>query len=140
MARHFLLLVLSLIVGCDSVVDHPEPYTGVIEVSLAEADEVALRLVAVDDVSCGDPLVVSLDRGTVRRTVAVEGIVRPTDGTCLALIAPVAIVPLELGPELPGGYSIEGDHAGSVDLYALDMTAPRPTLAAVRTSQTRLAE
>jgi len=142
MSRLLILLAL-LIAGCDSAADL-DAYDGVIEVALAAGattDDVSLRLVAVDDVSCEDPLVANYERRPSAKRVTVEGIRRPTGGTCLAVIPASAVVSLELGPDLPGGYSVEVAHAGAVDLYHLDLTAPGgPTLAALRTSTTRLAE
>ena len=139
--RPLAALLLLAAAGCDTGAAL-DPYAGVIEVSLADAtvEGAALRLVAVEDASCADPLVTSFAKGAATRAVSVEGIDRPEAGSCMALIPPMAVVPLELGPELPGGYAVEVAHAGAVDLYTLDASGPEAVLTAVRTTTTRLAE
>ncbi len=141
----FLALLVVALAACDSVGDDPGSYGGVVEVSLAEIPErgLALRLVAVEDQDgCGDLLRTELARDGATRTVSVLGIQRPPPGAvvCDAIIPASATVALDLGPELPGGYAVRVEHAGRTDLYELDLTTPEPTLAAVRTSRTRLAE
>lgn len=138
-----LLLALLTVAGCDAAADL-DPYDGIIEVALADGattDDASLRLVAVDDASCADPLVVRYSREPASKRVTVEGIDRPQGGSCLAIIPPSAVVSLELGPDLIGGYTVEIVHAGAVDQYHLDLSEPSgPVLRAVRTSTTRLAE
>ena len=137
------LLALVVVAGCDSVGVDPDAYDGVVEVSLFEATDdvpLSLRLVAVEDEDgCGDLLKTSLGRdGSVRR-IEVDGIERPPPDAvvCDAIIPASALVDLDL--EVPGGYVLEVEHAGSTDLYALDLTSAVPTPEAVRTSTTRLA-
>ena len=144
--RPTLLLVLLTVAGCDAASDTLTPYDGIVEVSLVvtepptgPVEDLALRLVAVEDTGCGNPLVTELERGSATRSVTVEGIRVPDGPQCLALIPASAVVALELGPELPGGYLVEVRHAGAADRYSLDLSGPAPILTAVRTSTTRLA-
>ena len=143
LATSFAVLGLALtLVGCDAVADR-EPYDGVVEVALAQPydeAEIALRLVAVEDAGCRRALLTSLESGAARRRVVVEGLGNVGGTTCEALIPASAIVVLNLGPELPGGYVIEVQHAGATDLYQLDVTGRVAVLTAVHTSTTRLAD
>ena len=135
-----LLFAFALVAaGCDSADDDPEPYAGIIEVSLAsDADgRTALLLVAVDDTGCNNPLVVETTGTPTRLAVRVVGIVRPTGATCLALIPAHATVALPF--EAQGDFPVEVDHAGAVDAYAYSLGFAGEALRAVRTSTTRLA-
>ncbi|MGB3542708.1 hypothetical protein [Rubrivirga sp.] len=145
MTLRILLALMVVVAGCDSVGVDPDVYDGVVEVSLFETTDdvpLSLRLVAVEDGDgCGDLLKTSLGRdGSVRR-IEVDGIERPPPDAvvCAAIISASAVVDLELGPDLSGGYVLEIEHAGSTDLYALDLTGSVPILEAVRTSTTRIA-
>ena len=136
------LMALLLAAGCDTMADG-EPYDGIVEVALAQPydeAEVALRLVAVEDTGCSRDLLTSLEAGAATRHVTVEGLGPVGGATCEAVIPASAIVVLDLGPELPGGYAIEVEHAGATDLYQLDVSGRIPVLSAVRTSTTRLAD
>lgn len=130
------LLLVSLLVGCDSQVE--EGYDGIVEVALVGSeDALGLRLVAIGDGGCGRPLIASLEKGAAVRRIVVRGL--GADNPCDAIVPASATVALDLGPELPGGYLVEIRHAGALDRYQLDLTTPAPTLHAVRTSATRLA-
>ncbi|WP_420454883.1 hypothetical protein [Rubrivirga sp.] len=135
------LFLLVVVAGCDTA--DVQEYMGVIEVSLAPETSVAdlaLRLVAVEDMGCERPLTTSFESEAATRRVVVEGLgVDDRTAVCTAIIPAAATVPLRLGPELPGVYVVEVEHAGETDLYRLDLAGTEPVLAAVRASTTRLA-
>ena len=141
--RLLLSFLLCALAGCDLVGEDVDTYAGLITVALVEdatVENAAVRLTAVDDPGCARTLVTAFDRGAATRTVEVLGLAPVGGASCDAVIPAVALVPLDLGPELPGGFLIEIEHAGAVDQYSLDVTTRALTLTAVRTSTTRLAE
>ena len=135
-----LVLLLGL-AGCDSAGDGPQPYTGVIEVSLVAAIEgrTDLRVVAVDDAGCQHPLVVKAEARPASLHVRVRGIgPGPVRGVECQAVAPAqALVSIPF--ESLGEFSVEVAHAGSEDAYAYATGIAGPVLRAVRTSTTRLA-
>lgn len=140
--RLLLLLLLALIAACpsaDPASPDPVPYAGVVEVSLArDADgRAALRLVAVGDPGCDDPLVVETDASAERLDVRVVGIVPLQGLTCDAPIPASATVPLPFTAQ--GGFPVTVTHRGSADAYAYSIGVAGERLDAVQTSATRLA-
>ena len=133
-----LLLAFALVAaGCDSAGDDPETYAGTIEVSLARADDRrAVRLVAVDDTGCNNPLIVETISTPTFLGVRVIGIARPTGATCLAIIPASATVALPF--EDTGNFPVEIMHAGSTDAYLYSLGFIESFLP-VRTRTTRLA-
>lgn len=125
--------------ACDSAGDDPAPYAGIIEVSLARtADEgTGLRLVAVDDTGCQNPLAVETEATPSSLRVRVVGIVQPAGPSCHATIPASAVVPLPFTQQ--GEFPVEVVHRGATDLYAYSIGFAGETLQAVRTSTTRLA-
>ena len=138
--RLLLICLVLVAAGCDSTGDDAEPYAGISEVSFAQSVEGqnALRLVAVDDNGCDDPLVVETSDTATRLSVRVVGIVRPRGATCLAVIPASALIPLSFGAE--GVLPVEITHDGSTDAYSYSVRGfVGHLLQAVRTSTTRLA-
>ena len=134
-----LVLALAALSACDSSGRDPEPYAGVIEVSLARGADgrAALRLVAVEDTGCNFPLTVETDAAPERLGVRVVGIAVPDGPVCLAVIPASALVPLPFTAQ--GEFPITVAHAGSNDAYTYSIGFAGERLVAVRTSTTRLA-
>ncbi len=130
---------LVALTRCDSAGTDPVSYSGIIEVALAQtADGVAgLRLVAVDDGGCADPLVVETEATPSSLRVRVVGIGVRSGPACEALIPASAVVPLPFTQQ--GEFPVEVVHRGATDAYAYSIGFAGETLAAVRTSTTRLA-
>ena len=133
-------LSASGLAACDSSGPDPVPYDGIIEVSLARDSQgrAVLRLVAVDDRGCDDPLRVETVAATpARLDVRVVGIVPPADGTCLAIVPASTVVPLPFTEQ--GGFPVTVAHRGSTDEYAYSIGFAGERFDAVRTTTTRLA-
>ena len=136
--RLALCAILALTaVACDSAGSDPTPYSGIIEVSLARTTDGAagLRLVATDDGGCADPLVVETEATPTSLRVRVVGI--GVQSACEALIPASAVVALPFAQQ--GEFPVEVAHRGATDAYAYSIGFAGETLAAVRTSTTRLA-
>lgn len=134
----FCALVAFTAAACDSAGGDPAPYAGIIEVSLAPTPDgtAGLRLVAVDDGGCANPLVVETDAAPASLRVRVVGILQPTGASCDAFIPASAVVPLPFAQQ--GEFPVEVVHRGATDAYAYSIGFAGETLAAVRTSTTRL--
>ena len=135
-----IILALAALSACDSSGRDPEPYAGVVEVSLARTADggaAALLLVAVDDTGCAFPLAVETDASPSRLDVRVVGIVPPEGGACDGIIPARATVRLPFTAQ--GEFPITVAHAGSNDAYTYSIGFAGERLVAVRTSTTRLA-
>ncbi|HEX9951285.1 MAG TPA: hypothetical protein VGB53_05915 [Rubricoccaceae bacterium] len=137
--RSLLLLTLLALAACDSAGPDPEPYAGVVEVSLGRDTDgrAVLRLVAVDDSGCDFPLTVETTATPSRLDVRVVGIAVPDGPVCEAIIPASADVPLPFTGQ--GAFPVGVVHRGSDDAYSYSIGFAGERLDAVRTSTTRLA-
>ena len=91
-------------------------------------------MVAVEDPSCGLPLLTTVEDRVASLRVTVEGVGPSEPVQCAAIIPPSALIGLEAETSL----ALEVVHAGATDLYRADLEGA-PSLTAVRTTTTRLA-
>ncbi len=138
--RPLLLFALLALAACDSSEPDSIPYAGIIEVSLApevEGGQTALRLVAVETLSCNGRLRVETAASRDRLDVRVVGVLQDSDGPCLLAVSAEALVPLPFTEQ--GSFPVSVAHRGSTDAYAYSIGFAGERLDAVRTSTTRLA-